>query len=166
MTTVQDQPSVGIGSQIPLLFTYKDAIFGNGFVVEVQATNGRALCVREADAFWMYGVNPGGMSASGADATEAHAAFRKTFSNILIDIANDSDSFEEFKAATTAFFEETNVGYEPDWHEAVKAVRANQVQVVGLPVIPATSPRSISIEIKRTFAAADNKTQFESQIAA
>src|SRR5438045_1576115 len=102
-----------IGSKIPLLFTYRDTLFGNGFIVEVNARHGRALCVREADAFWMYGINPGGIAAHGSDPDEAHIAFRTTFSNILKDLADEADSFDAFRATVVRFFDETNRGYEP-----------------------------------------------------
>lgn len=151
---------------IPLLFTYKDTLFGNGFVAEVQATNGRALCVKEGDEFWMYGLNPGGMSAGGADPTAAHAEFRKTFSNILVDIAIASENFASFKATVEEFFNESNDGFEADWQKAVQAVRSGAVRVVGLEQAPADSPRHISVELKTAVVAADNRTAFESAIAA
>lgn len=143
-------------------------MFGNGFVVEVQATNGRALCVHEPDGFWMYGINPGGLAATGIDPDAAHVAFRKTFSSVLFDIASEADSFETFRTAVNEFFEETNAGYEADWRDAVEAVRSKRVQVIGLPEVPAGSPRTISVEMKpiEGVRAADNRSEFESQIAA
>ena len=59
------ETDLAIGTKLPIIFSYRDALFGNNFVVEVHARNGRALCAREEDGFWMYGVNPGGMSARG-----------------------------------------------------------------------------------------------------
>ena len=91
-----DRPA--IGASLPFLFSYRDTLFGNGFVVHVEARNGRALCAREEDGWWMYGVNPGGMAAHGDDPHAAHAAFRKTFSDVLLDIAKDTRSFDEFRA--------------------------------------------------------------------
>src|SRR6266581_535977 len=91
---VTENPSPAIGPAIPILFTYRDCLFGNGFVVEVNAVNGRALCIHERDGFWMYGVNPGGMAATGEDAVAAHAEFRQTFSKILKDLAHEASSFD------------------------------------------------------------------------
>ena len=86
-----------IGAKLPFLFSYRDTLFGNGFVVHVEAKNGRALSVHEEDGWWMYGVNPGGMAAHGDDPHAAHAAFRKTFSDVWLDIAKDTRSFAEFR---------------------------------------------------------------------
>jgi hypothetical protein len=155
-----------IGTKLPFLFTYRDTLFGNGFIVEVQATNGRALCVYEAEGCWMYGINPGGMSALGDDPTTAHAAFRRTFSNILVDLALESPSFEAFQHAVSKFFDETNEGYEPEWVEAVQAVRKNEVHLEGIPRAPANSARMIRVEIKEVVSAEDNRANFQPQLAA
>jgi hypothetical protein len=155
-----------IGTKLPFLFTYRDTLFGNGFIVEVQATNGRALCVSEADRCWMYGVNPGGMSAVGDDPTTAHAAFRRTFSNILVDLALESPTFEAFQRAVNEFFDETNEGYEPEWLEAVQTVRNNDVQLEGIQKAPANSPRFIHVGMKQVVSAEDNRANFQPQLAA
>jgi hypothetical protein len=156
-----ETPSTAIGSPIPLLFTYRDCLFGNGFVVEVKANNGRALCVHESDGFWMYGVNPGAMAAFGDDPDAAHAEFRQTFSNILKELALEAKSFEEFRALVDQFFAETNPGYERDWLGAVEAVRRNEIDAEGLPRVPAESPRSIDVSMKKTFKAADNEANIQ-----
>lgn len=155
-----------IGTKLPFLFTYRDTLFGNGFIVEVQATNGRALCVYEPDGCWMYGINPGGLSAVGEDPASAHAAFRRTFSNILVDLALESQSFEAFEQAVRTFFNETNDGYEPEWLEAVEAVRNDQVQLEGIPRVPANSPRFIHVAMKQAVSAEDNRASFQPQLAA
>ena len=145
-----DQVAAAIGTQYPLLFTYRDTLFGNGFLMEVQAVNGRALCVREAeDEYWVYGINPGGMAAHGADPAAAHAAFRKAFSHILIDLAQASNSFEQFQAAVQTFFDDTNEGYEADWRMALPGVQRGEVTLEGIPTVPANSPRSITVTLKQ-----------------
>lgn len=163
-----EQATPAIGTKYPLLFTYRDTLFGNGFVVEVQAMNGRALCVREGDEFWIYGINPGGMAAHGENPDTAHAAFRKTFSNILVDLALDAQSLEDFQASVRQFFEETNVGYEPEWREAVSAVQRGDVTLEGIPVVPANSPRTISVSMKQVerLTAQDNSPNLQYLLAA
>jgi hypothetical protein len=43
----------------PLLFAYRDRLYGKGYVVEISI-RGRALAVTYQDGqVWMYGVNPG-----------------------------------------------------------------------------------------------------------
>jgi hypothetical protein len=157
-----------VGTKYPLLFAYRDTLFGNGFVVEVQAVNGRALCVREEDAFWVYGINPGGMAAHGEDPDAAHTAFRKTFSTILIDLAAASGSFEDFHVAVSQFFEETNEGYEQDWNQALNAVKRGEVQLEGIQVMPANSPRSINVSMKQVenLTAQDNSSNLQYLLAA
>ena len=163
--TAQDTPA--IGAHLPFLFTYRDTLFGNGFVVHVEAKNGRALCVREEDGWWMYGVNPGGMSAYGDDPHAAHAAFRKTFADVLFDIAKDTRSFDEFRAQVQVFFEATNAGYEPEWRDASAAVRAGRVSTDGFTVAPADSPRFVELTLKTldTVRATDNVAALEAELA-
>jgi len=166
MMTAQDAPA--IGAHLPFLFSYRDTLFGNGFVVHVEAKNGRALCVREGDdSWWMYGVNPGGMAAHGDDPHAAHAAFRKTFSDVLLDIAKDTRSFDEFRAQVEKFFEATNAGYEPEWREAAAAVRAGLVSRDGFSVAPADSPRSVAVTLKNSdnVSAIDNVAALKAQLA-
>ena len=68
----------------------------------------------------MYGVNPGGLAASGATVPEAHAAFRRSFREILFDIVEDASSFDDFAAETRRFIEEANAPVEVAWREAVE----------------------------------------------
>lgn len=156
-----------IGAHLPFLFSYRDTLFGNGFVVHVEARNGRALCVREEDGWWMYGVNPGGMSAFGDEPHAAHAAFRKTFSDVLLDIAKDTRSFDEFRAQVEAFIAATNTGFEPEWREAAAAVRAGLVSADGFNVAPADSPRFVEVTLKTSdnVRAADNVAALEAELA-
>jgi hypothetical protein len=159
MVTAQALPA--IGTAIPLLFSYRDCLFGNGFVVEVTAKGGRALCVHESDGFWMYGVNPGAMAAVGDSPDNAHAEFRALFSGNLKDLALESSSFDEFKAKVAEFFNDTNPGHEREWQLAVEAVRRNEVDLEGIPRVPADSPRTISVSMKKVFSAADNEANLE-----
>ena len=154
---------------LPLVFSFKRTLFGQGFVVEVRATNGRALCAIENDGVWMYGVNPGGMAARGDSPEAARDEFAHAFSRILKDIAAESPSFDVFKASVSSFFYETNDGFEPQWHEAVERVRIEHVAPPsGLNRVSADAPLSISIELKtiEDASAADNKTELEPALAA
>jgi hypothetical protein len=155
-----------VGTTLPLMFSFRHTLFGNGFAVEVRVKNGRALCVHEEDGVWLYGVNPGGMSAFGHDSDQARAAFRKTFSRVLIDLATEAKDFEQFKASVGAFFDETNEGYEPEWYAAVQHVRDQHISAAGLPSISAEAPRSVDVTMKQIFQAQDNEPDLKPALAA
>lgn len=153
----------------PLLFSYRDTVFGNGFVAEVRAKNGRAVSVREADdVVWFYGVNPGGMAAVGRSFEEAHAAFRRTFRDVLADFADGAETFADLRAAVQEFFDETNAPAEQDWVAAVDAVRAGRVEVAthDLPRKPAESKRNVQVTEKTAFTARDNEVKLQHALAA
>lgn len=158
-----------IGTRYPLLFSYRDTLFGTGLVLEVQVVNGRALCVKEAeDEYWIYGINPGGMAAHGNTPDAAHAAFRRAFSHILIDLANEAQSFDDFRTAVELFFDDTNAGYEAEWQEATAAVRRGDVSLEGVPLVPANSARSISVTVKQVenVTPQDNSANLQYLLAA
>jgi hypothetical protein len=155
-----------VGTKLPIIFTYRDTLFGPGFVVEVHAINGHALCAREADGFWMYGVNPGGMAARGDDVDSARGAFRSTFSDVLKDLASEAGTFEEFKALVVAFFDDTNIGFAREWAQAVQAVRNREIDAGDIPRLPAESPREIRVEVKQVVSARDNEPELEPALAA
>jgi hypothetical protein len=113
-------------TKYPLLFQFKDKVHGRGFEAEVTIA-GRVLAVEETDGWWMYGVAPGGLAESGSTAPEAHATFRKAFSEILLDIAASTTDFRAFEAEVGRFFSETNEPYQRDWDAAVEEVRAGRV---------------------------------------
>lgn len=152
---------------LPLMFTYRDMVMGDGFLAEVQAINGRALCVTEPNGeVWMYGVNPGGMAASGVDLESAHAAFRRAFSEVLVDFMLESRSFAEFERTVSAFFEQTNAAFEADWLRAVDVVRAQNVTIGLLPKMSAEAARAIRVASHAVPRAIDNIPQAQAQIAA
>jgi hypothetical protein len=163
-----DMNGPAIGKQYPLLFTYRDTLFGNGFAVEVIAKNGRALCSHEEEGVWMYGVNPGGMAAFGADEKTAQSEFRRTFSEALNDLAVEARSFDEFSSLVREFFNDTNPGYERDWVAGVEAVREHRLQHDDLPKVSADTPRTIAVEMKpkESFTPADNRADLRPKLAA
>ena len=160
-------PSPAIGTTLPLLITFRRTLFGPGFVVEVKATNGRALLVYEEDGVWVYGVNPGGMAAHGDTAEAAREDFALGFSNVLEDLAAESTSFEHFRTLVQQFFEGTTDDIVRDWEDAVRAIRANRTAPeTDLPTQPADAPRSVSVEMKQVFRPADNAVDLQHALAA
>jgi hypothetical protein len=119
-------------TRYPLLFGFKDLIAGNDFVAGVSV-NGRALLVDEGDGFWMYGVNPGGLAAGGADRGEAQTEFRQGYRSVLFDIAARAPDFDSFRQQVVQFFEETNSPTDLEWEEVVGEVRKGNVVADWLP---------------------------------
>jgi hypothetical protein len=104
--------------EYPLIFTYRHFVKGSGFFAEV-CSRGRALMVKEEDGWWMNGVQPGGLAEGGETFKEAHARFRDTFHEILVDIAYRVQDFDSFKAEIQSFVNETNELESKDWCSAV-----------------------------------------------
>ena len=110
----------------PLFFTYHDRVFGKGFMADV-ISHGRVLAVLEADEHWVYGVQPGSFAATGEDPADAFTAYRQSFRNVLIDLAEESESSREFEAAVDKMFFDVNIVREQEWNSAVDKVRAGKV---------------------------------------
>jgi hypothetical protein len=143
----------------PLLFTFADKVSGNGFLASV-ITHGQALAVREPEGWWINGVKPGGLAAGGTTFAEAHAEFRKAYTAILFDIAEEARDIKEFRVEVASFFREVNKPVEEEWQAAVAEVRAGRITAAAisenLPKKPADSPRSIEVRLLRVFKPKDN----------
>jgi hypothetical protein len=98
----------------PIMLTLQDSISGNGFLMRF-----------EDGAWWMYGVRPAAMAASGENIDEAFLNFRASYKQILMDIAQESPSFEEFEAEVKKFFEQKDADNEDAqlWEAALTAIR-------------------------------------------
>ena len=153
-------------SRLPLLFSYRDTLFGPGMIIEVRVQNGRALYMEEADGGWMYGVNPGGMAAPGSSLQEAHQAFRQTFSQVLVDLILDTKSEQEYRFAVEQFVRETNDAYASEWQAAVEVVRAQAPNTTGLSKAPAESPLTVEVVVREHAQVTDNVAQSDALLAA
>ncbi len=122
----------------PLFLSYQGAIIGNGFVAEIS-TRGRLLATQEVEGWWLYGVNPGAISADGRNLSEAHAQIRETLRLTFIDFAQESETFAAFKARVEKFFDETDADSVREWQEAVAAIKRSGVDGIDLPRVEATS---------------------------
>ncbi len=109
---------------LPLLFSFQQPVFGNGFLAGVRMY-GRAL-LEEGDETWISGVAPVGFAAGGADRGAAFTAFRNAWVTVLFDIASESHSFEAFKQACTEFLNSTTPGFTAEWDAALAEVRRTQ----------------------------------------
>ncbi len=109
---------------LPLIFGFNDLVMGRGFVAEVN-TDGRGALALEGGEWWMSGVNPGGVAASGATEAEALANFRNAYRLVLKDSAMLANSFEDFSRDVQGIFASTTLGMIDGWKAAALAVRGD-----------------------------------------
>jgi hypothetical protein len=149
----------------PVMFTFRDAVSGNGFLSGVTL-GGRALIVHEPDDqnWWIYGVRPAPIAESGKTPLEAFANFRNAYKNVLFDYAEGAATFEAFKQNVERFYAEPDNDEENRWNEALQSIRAGNVPIESpFTELPKESPENrptfISVlpmhEIKR-YTATDN----------
>jgi len=131
-------------TQYPLLFGRRELVEGNGFVARV-AFSGRALLVDEDGECWVEGINPGGFAASGKSPSEALAEFGSAFRAVLLDIASDAGTFQDFRDEVQRFFEEANVPASREWEEAVRRVKAGQLDADWLSKRPADTKLGVEV---------------------
>ena len=118
-------------SAFPFFFTFVDKVEGNGFVADIRMM-GTLLGMKEDDSTWMYGVQPGGIAATGQNEDEAFSIFRRTYTSVLFDMAEDAVDFTTFKQRVEVFFNETCQETKQEWDEAVEAVRRGDIGAEGL----------------------------------
>jgi len=147
----------------PIMFTFRDAISGNGLLAGVTLS-GRALVVHENEAWWAYGVRPGAIAETGETPQETYLRFRNTYKSVLFDIAAESRDFDDFKREVERFFHEPDEEEERRWNEAVRALRSGEAApeppFASLPKEPPESrPSQITVErldVSKRFTPSDN----------
>jgi hypothetical protein len=151
----------------PIMITLQDAVSGDGFLARVTMS-GRALMRFEDDGkWWMYGVRPAGIAESGTSIEETFLRFRNRYKEILLDMAQEGETFENFKVEVERFFNEADVDDEDArlWENALAAIR-NDCMIPPEPFSklkresPETKPSQISVERMdqegRRFMPSDN----------
>jgi len=115
----------------PVMFSVRDAISGHNFLAGVTMS-GRVIVRFEDDQkWWIYGVRPSGISAVGSSPEEVFLRFRETYKNVLFDLAEDSEKFDDFRKAVEAFYTQVNEAEEECWESAFKLMRAGGVPTDG-----------------------------------
>lgn len=110
--------------QLPLLFSFRQVVFGDGFVAGVSM-EGRALLEEDGpDGPWISGVAPVGFAAGGVDRSDAFTEFRNAWITVLFDIAAEARSFDAFKQSCTEFLNSTEPTLSAEWDAALLKVRA------------------------------------------
>src|SRR6266511_3969576 len=117
-------------TQYSLLFTFLDKVEGNGYLADI-AVHGRLLAKEENGTWWMYGVNPGGLAASGATRAEAYGEFRASLMKVLFDIATEASGFYAFRTRAKKFFEENDKETIAEWEAAREQVRKGAIALEG-----------------------------------
>lgn len=149
--------------QHPIMITLQDTVTGDGFLARITLS-GRALMRQEDDGkWWMYGVRPAGIAASGNNIDEAFLRFRARYKDILFDIAQENRSFEDFEAEVERFFAEGDSDNEDEqsWEHALTAIRSGACQAPPAPFadLPRRSPEANPsfINVERVDVAAKGK---------
>ena len=133
----------------PLIFTYRDAVSGKGFLAGVTVT-GKALIAKEDGQWWMYGVRPAGIAETGKTPDETFLHFRERYRYVLFDIAGECETFDQFRKEVEKFFYEADTDEERRWLEAHLEIRSGKITpeepFAGLKKeAPETRPAGISV---------------------
>lgn len=133
-------------SSYPVLFSYRDLIMGRDFVAYVEA-DGRALLRKEEDCYWADGVCPGALSAGGKEISETNREFKKRYLSVLFDIAEEAETFSDFKREVEAFFNECDEQSAADWDAAHASVKEGKLTSGELPQRAASArPPRITVQ--------------------
>jgi len=145
----------------PIMITLQDAVSGNGFLAGITLS-GRALMRKESDGkWWMYGVRPAAIAESGDNPEETFLRFRMSYKETLLDIAQESDTFEVFKTEVERFFSEPDADDEDArlWESALAAIRRDNIAPPEpFSKLPRESPESKPSQV--TVERLDKKNHF------
>lgn len=139
---------------IPLIFGFGDLIEGHAFIARIK-TNGRAVAEQEGeDCWWINGVTPGGVCASGATSQEALKSFRLAYHEVLLDCALRCQTFDSFRSEVELIFNSTTPDIMGEWQNAVAALRdgASAGPFEGLARKPSDS-RAYGVTVERIVTA-------------
>lgn len=131
----------------PFLFTFRDLIAGKGFFANVTAT-GRVLLVEEDDGdWWLFGVQPGAIAGGDRERGVALNEFKKNYLSVLLDVAAEAGSFEEFAGEVKALFTQVNEPNASEWESALKLVRSGALKFPGMVAMELADQLKPSVEI-------------------
>ena len=157
-------------TQYPLLFRCQELVAGRGFVAHVDVRGRLVGHKLEDGGFWISGVEPGDVSASGATIREAFAVYLESLKGVLVDLALEPETFEAFRNEVQCFFGRKDVPEEITWRAAVEAVRANREEgrFLSLKCLSAEEPRGVVVTKLELDAASpsSNATPYPLALAA
>ncbi len=114
-------------TEYALFFESGGPVLGEGYIVSVRV-RGRALAIRDDEdgEFQLSGVNPGSLLGFGRTLNEAYQEFVESLRCVLIDIASDAPSFEDFRREAQDFFHTEDPRSETRWDAARERVRRGE----------------------------------------
>lgn len=146
-----------------LVYNFTDDVNGEGFLARVTA-QGRALAVNEGDGWWVYGVEPGGIAASGETPREACHEFRQAFTKVLYDFAADVKVFDDFTGEVRRFFHERDGTEEERWSATVAALRGRSPAEGPFHALPTVTEEPARVAVERLDEAARSFTPSENRL--
>lgn len=153
---------------LPIILTQRVPVMGENYLASIEMRL-RILVEREivdgCEEVWIYGVNPGGISAGGKTIEDAHNAFTKLLCSTIFDMADEAGSFNALKREVTEFVTSTNAPYEERWLKAVELYRNGKATEPEMPKEPAESAPSIRMTRVRKMTASLNPSQQRSLAA-
>ena len=135
---------VNMPGQYPLFLNYQIPVACNGFWAGITM-KGRVLLDESEGECWVFGVNPGGISASADNRESALSAYKTRLTEVVHDLAEVSKDFVEFKLEMEESFQ-VNPEYLNMWNEALKIVREGKSDLAGMTREPAETEASIRID--------------------
>ncbi len=144
----------------PIIFTLvHDLRFEEGAARVV--TRGRALMVFEEGEWWCHGVEPGGLTAHGADPAAAYVAFKTAYGGILDDLAQDAKDFAAFEKAVGRFVHDKDEAEAERWERARSEIRVGKnvdEPFNALQRIVTEFEASVTVQVLRVFGAPGGET--------
>ena len=119
---------------LPLVFTFREYVQGNGFLAFV-VMEGKALLEVEEGEYWLTGINPAGFAGGGLTRSEALTDFRRTWEAVLYDLSAESASFDDFHNACHEFLATEVAHLTADWEAALDFVREYGHEEPGLKTV-------------------------------
>ena len=151
----------------PIIFGFRDLVQGEGYLAGV-AVEGRALIHEEEGEYWIEGVHPGGFSAVGHSPAAVLEDFRRSYREILFDIATDASSFEAFEEEVERFYHGHGASERMfrEWQAAVEDVRAGRTDADWLGKRSADLPSEIKVERIQEPSTSNNEVEQGTAVAA
>lgn len=116
----------GIEMVYPLLFTFRTAVLGEGWVAGVEFRGGAVVTKEASGEYIAHGLKPGGVAGVGTTLIEAYTSYKEDVQVVLYDMAG-SETFEAFREQVLRFFDSSDAWGEAKFDEGRQVVAAGKV---------------------------------------